>query len=62
MHADRRFVRDIEYLLTARYAVESKEVADDASIAMRQNQGRLHSNHVLTAGAVRNQQVISEMI
>ena len=42
LDADGRFVRDIEYLLTAQYAVESKQVADDASIALTQTQGRLH--------------------
>ena len=42
LDADGRFARDIEYLLTAQYAVESKQVADDASIAMRQTRGRLH--------------------
>ena len=55
LYADGRFARDIEYLLTAQYAVESKQVADDASIALRQTQGRLHRGQVLTAGSVRNQ-------
>ncbi|MCG8621752.1 MAG: hypothetical protein MJE68_07105 [Proteobacteria bacterium] len=36
LDTDGRFARDIEYLLTAQYAVESKQVTDDASIAMRQ--------------------------
>ena len=62
LDADGRFARDIEYLLTAQCAVESKQVADDASIAMRQTRGRLHRGQVLTAGAIRDQLVISEMI
>ena len=62
LDADGKFARDIECLLTAQYAVESRLIADDASIAIRQNRGRLHSGQVLTAGAVRNQQVISEVI
>ena len=62
LDADGRFARDTEYLLTAQYAVESKQVADDASIAIRQTRGRLHIGQVLNAGAVRNQQVISEII
>ena len=37
-------------------------MADDASIALRQTQGRLHRGQMLTAGAVRNQQVVNEMI
>ena len=48
---DGRFARDIEYLLTAQYAVESKQVADDASVAMKQSRGRLHRGQVLNAGA-----------
>ena len=50
LHADGRFTRDIKYLLTAQYAVESKQVADNASITLRQTQGRLHRRQVLTAG------------
>ena len=63
LDADGRFARDIEYLLTAQYAVESKQVADDASIALRQTQGRLHRGQVLTAGSIKkNQHVVNEMI
>ena len=62
LDADGRFARDIQYLLTAQYAVESKKSPIMASIAMRQTRERLHRGQVLTAGAVRNQQVISEMI
>ena len=29
------FARDIEYLLAAQYAVESKQVSDEANIAMQ---------------------------
>ena len=39
LDADGRFAKDIEYLLTAQYAVESKQVADDASIMLRQKLG-----------------------
>ena len=62
LDADGRFARDIEYLLTAQYAVESKQVADDASIALRQTQGRLHRGQVLTAGSIKNQHVVNEMV
>ena len=62
LDADGRFAKDIEYLLTAQYVVESKQVADDASIMLRQTQGRLHRGQALTAGTIRNQQVIQQMI
>ena len=57
LDADGRFAKDIEYLLTVQYAVESKQVADDASIMLRQTQGRFDRGHSLTAGAIKNQQV-----
>ena len=62
LDADGRFTKDIEYLLTAQCAVESKQVADDASIMLRQTQGRLHRGQALTAGTIRNQKVIQPMI
>ena len=58
LDADGRFARDVEYLLTAQYAVESKQVADDASIVLRQSQGRQYRGQALTAGAVQNQNVL----
>ncbi len=62
LDADGRFAKDVEYLLTAQYAVESKQVVDDASIMLRQSQGRLYRGQVLTAGAVKNQQVLQQMM
>ena len=55
-------LRDTEYLLKVQYDVESKQVDGSASIAVRQARGRLHRGQILTAGFVRNQQVINEMI
>ena len=62
LDADGRFAKDVEYLLTAQYAVESKQVNDDANIVLSQTQGRRYRGQVLTAGSVKNQQVIQEMI
>ena len=59
---DGRFAKDVEYFLTAQYAVESKQVAGDASFMLQQTQGRLHQGQALTAGAVKSQQVIQQMI
>ena len=42
LDVDGRFARDVVYLLTAKYAVESKQVHDDANIVLRQSQGRLY--------------------
>ena len=62
LDADGRFCEDVEYLLTAQYAVESKQVADDASIMLRQSKGRLYRGQVLTAGVIQDQSVLLQMI
>ena len=62
LDADSRFCEDVEYLLTAQYAVESKQVADDASIMLRQSKGRLYRGQVLTAGVIHDQSVLLQMI
>ena len=62
LDVDGRFAKDIEYLLTAQYAVESKQVADDVGIVLRQSQGRLYRGQALTAGTIRNQSVLLQMI
>ena len=58
----RGVAKDIDYLLTAHYAVVSKQIADDASIALSQTQGRLHRGTALTVGAIRNKDVIQKMV
>ena len=62
LDADGRFAKDVEYLLTAQYGVESKQVVDDASIMLRQSQGRLYRGQALTAGAIKNVEVLHQMI
>ena len=61
LDANGRFARDMEYLLTVQYAVESKQVTDDASI-MLQSPGRLYRGQALTAGAVQNDSVLLKMM
>ena len=62
LDADGRFSKDVEYLLTAQYAVESKQVCDDASIMLRQSRGRLYRGQALTAGTIQNQNVLLQMM
>lgn len=62
LDVDGRFAKDVEYLLTAQYAVESKQVVDDASIKLCQSQGRLYRGQVLTAGTVKDQHVLQQML
>ena len=49
-------------MLTAQYAVESKQVNDEANIALRQTKGRLYRGQSLTASHIKNHQVIQQMI
>lgn len=62
LDADGRFAKSIEYWLIAQYIVASKRVADDAYSILRQTQGRLNNGRVLTAGTIRNQQVLQQII
>ena len=64
LDVDGRFAKDIEYLLTAQYAVESKQVFDDANIVFRQTQGHIYRREPITAGTIRNPEfeVIQQMI
>ena len=62
LDVDGRFAKDVEYLLAVQYTVESKQVADDANIVLRQSQGRQYRGRTLTAGAVQNQSVLLQMI
>ncbi len=62
LHVDGRFAKDIEYLLAAQYAVEHKQVSDEISIAMRQTQGQQYRGQALTAGHLKNSDVVQQMI
>ena len=42
--------------------MESKQVADDARIVLRQSKGRLYRGQVLTAGVIQDQSVLLQMI
>ena len=59
LDVDGRFARD---LLTAQYAVESKQAHDDANIVLRQSQGRLYRGQTLTVSAIKDQNVLLQMI
>ena len=62
LHVDGRFAKDIEYLLAAQYTVEHKQVYDEISIAMRQTQGRQYRGQALTAGHIKNSDIVQQMI
>ena len=59
---DGRFGKDIECLLMAQYTVEDTQVRNSENIVMRQTQGRRHRGAALTAGSVKNKEVLRQMI
>ena len=62
LDVDGRFGKDMEYLLTAQYTVEDTQVRNSENIVMRQSQGRRHRGAALTAGSVKNKEVLRQMI
>ena len=54
LNAVGRLCIDVEYLLTAQCAVESKQVVNDASIMLRQSKGMLYRGRALTTGLIQN--------
>ena len=40
LNKDGRFAKDIDYMLAAEYAVETKQINDDVQISLRQTRGQ----------------------
>ena len=59
LNADGRFAKDVEYLLMAQYAVESKQVFDDASIVLWQSQGWVYRGQAITAGTYQGSECVT---
>ncbi|XP_078621306.1 uncharacterized protein LOC144887780 [Branchiostoma floridae x Branchiostoma japonicum] len=62
LHQDGRFARDIEYLLTAQYTVEAKQVRDSIQISMRQTRGHTFQNKTINAGLMKNTDNVQAML
>ena len=58
LDVDGRFAKDIEYLLTAQFAVESKQVFSVSA----DSRTRFNRSEPITAGTIRNPEVIQQMI
>ena len=59
LNADGRFAKDVEYLLMAQYAVESKQVFDDASIVLWQSQGWVYRGQAIKAGTYQRSECVT---
>ena len=62
LHADGRFARDVQYLHIAQYAVESKSIQDQIRIAFRKIKGRKINGKQITAGLLKNNDQVNQLI
>ena len=62
LNCDGRFAKDIDYLLTAQYIVEAKQVKDQAQIVLRQTRGQMFQNRKLTAGLLKSSENVKAMV
>ena len=63
LNGDGRFARDLDYLFSAQYAVEKKQVFDQVSIVLRQTKGATNSlGNTLNAGSLRNAEQVQSLI
>ena len=54
LDVDGRFSKDVDYMLAAQFAVESKQLEDQTNIALRQTHGRQFKNKNVTAGDLKD--------
>ncbi|KAJ8048787.1 hypothetical protein HOLleu_01246 [Holothuria leucospilota] len=62
LNVDGRFARDIDYLFAAQYAAENKQVKSDVGIRLRQTRGTFMAGGNVTAGIVKDDTKIQEII
>ncbi|XP_066269843.1 uncharacterized protein [Branchiostoma lanceolatum] len=62
LHMDGRFAKDIEYLLTAQYITEAKQVSDSIQINLRQTRGQTFQNKIVNAGLMKNTVNVQAML
>nr|XP_039258260.1 uncharacterized protein LOC120334820 [Styela clava] len=62
LDADGRFARNIEYLLSAQYAIESKQIQGDVNHFVFRRVNHECGNNEITAGFIRNSDNINNMI
>ena len=53
---------DPQYLHTAEYAVESKNIQDQIMIALRKVKGRQHGGRRITAGLLKSSTAVAELL
>ena len=62
LNVDGRFARNMEYLFSAQHVTDVKHINSQASIALRLKRGRTVDGRKVTAGMLRNPEVINRLV
>ena len=62
LNVDGRFANNVEYLFCAQYSTEINQIKADSNIALRIKKGRTLDGKVVTAGMLRNNDVVSRLV
>ena len=62
LHLDGRFAKDIDYLLSAQYHVESQNIKDNIQIFLRQTKGKNNAKGKIKAGVVKDLNNVQSML
>ena len=61
-NVDGRFANNIEYLFCAQYATDIKQIKSDSNIALRLKRGRTFDGKMVTAGMLKNPNVMKQLV
>ena len=62
LNVDGRFANNIEYLFCAQYATEINQIQGDTNIALSMKRGRTMDGEAVTAGMLRNPELINRLV
>jgi len=61
-NVDGRFAKNVEYLFAAQYIIELKQVKEDSTLVLRQQQGNSYRNAVVNAGILKEKGRLTDLI
>ena len=62
LNVDGWFANNIEYLFCAQYAMEIKQIQSDSNIALRLKKDKMLDGHTVTAGMLRDSNVVKQLV
>ena len=62
LNIDSRFANNLEYLFCAQHISDIKQIQSDKNIALRLSKSRTYGGQTLTAGMLRNSEVITQLV